>query len=129
MLCWTVCITLLEVSFRLRRILPAPPFSELNRPVVPCVAGSLDIAVCMGAGLGGGIVGGGVGRGGGVGVVFDDCGGIGRGGGDGLGVTSICGGSLRSKLFDSAIAAKRSSNCAVVSLCIGEVCRHPFTRS
>lgn len=56
-------------------------------------------------------------------------GGVGRGGGDGLIVTSIRGGSLGSKLFDSAIAAKRSKSCAVVNLCMGEICRHPFTRS
>lgn len=87
----------------------------------------------MGAGLGGGIITG-VGRGGGGGVLDneddddDGGGGVGRGGGDGLTI-SICGGSLGSKSFDSAIAARRSRSCAVVNLCIGEICRHPFTRS
>jgi len=63
-----------------------------------------------------------------VGVV-DGGGGVGRGGGDGLIAISIRGGSLGSKSFDSAIAARRSKSCAVVNLCIGETCRHPLTRS
>lgn len=61
--------------------------------------------------------------------VLDGGGGVGRGGGDGLIVISIRGGSLGSKSFDSAIAAKRSKSCAVVNLCMGETCRHPFTKS
>lgn len=84
---------MLEVSFMLRRILPAPPFNELNRPV-GCATGTFATAVWTGAGRGGGIVTGGVGRGGGVGVLG---GGVGLGGGGGvLTATSTFGGSLGS---------------------------------
>lgn len=81
------------------------------------------------------MAGGGLGRGGGGGVfvvVVDGGGGgggVGRGGTDGLIATSIRGGSLGSKSFDSAIAARRSSSVAVVSLWTGDTCRQPFTNS
>lgn len=106
------------------------PVLPKNEPDAAAAGGICGLET-GGAGFGGGLLDGGAGLGGAddVGLVLLDVGGgTGRGGGA-LTSTSTFGGSRGSKLFDSEIAARRSSKAEVLRRWPGEGSRQPLTRS